>query len=77
MKLISSTGGIISAGGRLMRDPLVQQGLHKVLQAKDKLKVEMSVDERDDLNLKTHSAIQLCLADEVLRVTDEDSTTSL
>jgi len=38
----------------------------------------MSEDEKEELEMKAHSAIQLCLADEVLReVADEDTAAGL
>ena len=38
----------------------------------------MSEDEKEELEMKAHSAIQLCLADEVLReVADEDTAVGL
>ena len=57
---------------------LVQQGLLKVLSGKDKLPESISEDEKEELEIKAHSAIQLCLADKVLReVTDEDTAGGL
>ena len=50
-----------------MRALLVQQGLLKVLSSKDKLPESMSDDEKEELEMKAHSVMQLCLADEVLR----------
>jgi len=50
-----------------MRALLVQQGLLKVLSVKGKLPEYMSEDEKEELEMKAYSAIQLCLADEVLR----------
>ena len=61
-----------------MRALLVQQGLLKVLSGKDKLSESMSEDEKEGLEMKAYSAIQLCLPDEVLwEVADEDTATSL
>ena len=61
-----------------MRALLVQQGLLKVLSGKGKLPESMSEDEKEELEMKAHSAIQLCLADEVLReVADEDTAAGL
>ena len=58
-----------------MRALLVQQDLLKVLSGKGKLPESMFEDEKEELEMKGHSAIQLCLADEVLReVTDEDTS---
>ena len=47
-----------------MRALLVQQGLLKVLSSKHKLPESMFENEKEELEMKTHSAIQLCLADE-------------
>jgi len=61
-----------------MRALLVQQGLLKVLSGKGKLPESMSEDEKEELEMKAHSAIQLYLADEVLRkVADEDTVAGL
>ena len=61
-----------------MRALLVQQGLLKVLSDKGKLLESMSEDKNEELEMKAHSTIQLCLADKVLReVTDKDTVTSL
>ena len=46
---------------------LVQQGLLKVLSGNGKLSEFISEDEKEELKMKAHGAIQLCLADEVLR----------
>ena len=57
---------------------LVQQGLLKILSGKDKLPESMSEDEKEELEMKAHSVIQFCLADEILReVADEDTTAGL
>ena len=57
---------------------LVQQGLLKVLSGKDKLPEFMSDDVKEELEMKGHSAIQLCLDDEVLQeVADEDIAAGL
>ena len=50
-----------------MRAHLVQQGLLKVLSSKGKLPESMSEDEKEELEMKAHCAIQFCLADKVLR----------
>ena len=50
-----------------MRALLVQQGLLKVLSGKGKLPECMSEDEKEEFEIKAHSAIQLFLADEVCR----------
>ena len=61
-----------------MRALLVQQGLLKVLSGKDKLPESISKDEKEELEMKAHSAIQLYLADKVLReVADEDTAAGL
>jgi len=61
-----------------MRALLVQQGLLKVLSGKDKLPESISDDKMEELEIKTHSAIQLCLADKVLReVANEDTAAGL
>ena len=45
---------------------------------KGKLPESMSEDEKEELEMKAHSAIQLCQADEVLReVADEDTVAGL
>ena len=46
-----------------MRALLMQQGLLKVLSGKGKLPEFMSDDEKEELEMKAHSAIQLCLAE--------------
>ena len=57
---------------------LVQQNLLKFLSGKDKLSESMSEDEKKELEIKAHNAIQLCLADKVLReVVDKDTAASL
>ena len=61
-----------------MRSLMVQQDLLKVLSGKDKLPKFMSEDEKEEPELKAHSAIQLFLADKVLReVADEDTDVGL
>ena len=61
-----------------MRTLLVQQSLLKVLSSKDKLPKSMSDEEKEELEMKAHNFIQLCLADEVLQeVADEDTVVSL
>lgn len=45
---------------------LLQQFLHKVLLRQDKLLVEMSTEEKDDLSLRATSITRFCLANEVL-----------
>ena len=56
----------------------LQQGLLKVLSGKDILSKFMSEDEKEELKMKTHSAIQLYLTNEVLRkVFDKDIVVSL
>ena len=57
---------------------LVQQDLLKVLSGKDKLPEFIYEDEKEELEMKEHSVMQLCLANEVLReVVDEDTAASL
>lgn len=57
---------------------LFQQGIHIVLQGKDKLPAEISTNEKDGLDLKAHVVIQLGQVDEVFReVANEDYTASL
>jgi len=57
---------------------LVQHDLLKVLSGKNKLMKSMSEVEKEELEMKVHSAIQLCLDDEVLReVADEDIVADL
>ena len=61
-----------------MRALLVQQDLLKVLSGKDKLPKSIADDEKEELEMKAHTVIQLCLADEVLReVADEDTAAGL
>ena len=57
---------------------LVQHDLLKVLSGKNKLMESMSEDEKEELEMKVHSVIQLCLDDEVSRqVADEDIVADL
>ena len=52
--------------------------LVEILSCKNKLLEYMSEDEKEELKRKAHSAIQLCLADEIfLEVVDEDITVNL
>ena len=61
-----------------MRALLVQQGLWKALKGKDALPAMLSDEEKEDLLVQAHSAIQLSLADEVLReIVDEDTAARL
>ena len=61
-----------------MRALLVQQGLWKALKGKDALPAMLSDEEKEDLLVQAHSAIQLTLADEVLReIVDEDTAVGL
>lgn len=53
---------------------LTQQGLYKILLGKDKLPTPMKEDEREELDIKTLSVIQLCMYDEVLRDVAEKMT---
>ena len=50
-----------------MRALLVQQGLLRALEGKDSLAAQLLEEEKEDLLEHAHSAIQLSLADEVLR----------
>ena len=57
---------------------LEQQSLLKVLSGKNKLSESMPEDEKEELEIKAHGVIQLCLANKILReVANEDTTTSL
>ena len=50
----------------------------RVLSGKHKLPEFMSEDEKEELEMKAHNAIQFCVADEVLQeVADEDTTAGL
>ena len=61
-----------------MRSLLVQQGLWKALKGKNALPTTLSDEEKEDLLERAHSAIQLSLADEVLReIVDEDTAVGL
>lgn len=48
-----------------MRGMLVQQGLVKALMGRSKMPETMSEEEKEEMDEKALSAIQLCLADEV------------
>ncbi|KAK2973986.1 hypothetical protein RJ640_020432 [Escallonia rubra] len=50
-----------------MRDVLIQQGLLKALKGKQGLPDTMSDDEKEDMLERAHSALLLCLANNVLR----------
>lgn len=52
-----------------MRGVLVQQGLVKALMWRSKMPETMSEEEKEEMDEKALSAIQLCLADEVLEET--------
>ena len=57
---------------------LAQHGLHKILQGKLAKPVGMSDEDCEELDLKTTSTIQLCLADDVIyNVIDEEMATGL
>ena len=56
-----------------MRAMLVQQGLYKALERKSKLPDKYSEDEKEELDMKALSAIQLSLADDVLREVEEET----
>ena len=57
-----------------MRAILMQQELLKAVFNNDKLPESMSEDEKEELEMKAHSATQLCLDDEVLREVDDEDT---
>ena len=57
-----------------MRAILVQQGLITALSGIEKLSDSLSDDQKDELMEKAHSAILLCLGDEVLREVADVST---
>lgn len=59
-----------------MRAVLVQQGLLKALSGKDKLPSTLSEEQKDDMLERAHSAILLCLGDEVLREVADEKTAS-
>ena len=57
---------------------LVQQGLSKALKGKDALPTTMYDEEKDELKEKTHSAILLCLGNEVFcEVVEKDMAAKL
>ena len=56
---------------------LVQQGLHKALQGKKSKPATMTDDDWEEMDLKAASTIQLCLADDMYNVMDEDTATGL
>jgi len=61
-----------------MKALLVQQGLSKVLKGKDALPESLTEDEKEEILKRAHSAIQLCLRNEVLReVVKEDTAANL
>ena len=49
-----------------VKDLLVQQGLHKVLDGATKKPATMTTSDWEDLDARALSTIRLCLADEVL-----------
>jgi hypothetical protein len=57
-----------------MRAVLTQNGLKKALDGKTKKPVSMTDEERDELDEKALSSIQLCLSKEVLREVVNEST---
>lgn len=57
-----------------MRALLVQQGLLKALKGVNALPTTLSDDEKEDILERAHSAILLCLADEVLREVADETT---
>uniref|UniRef100_A0A2N9EX70 Reverse transcriptase Ty1/copia-type domain-containing protein n=1 Tax=Fagus sylvatica TaxID=28930 RepID=A0A2N9EX70_FAGSY len=60
-----------------MRTLLVQQGLLRALKGKDSLPTQLSEEEKEDLLERAHSAIQLSLADEVLREVVEEKIANI
>jgi hypothetical protein len=61
-----------------MKALLVQQGMSKTLKGKDALPESLTGDENEEILEKAHSAIQLCLSNEVLReVVEEDTAAKL
>jgi hypothetical protein len=61
-----------------MKALIVQQGLYKALKGKDALPQSLSEDKKEEILEKTHSAIQLCLNNEVLcKVVEEDTAAKL
>lgn len=61
-------------GRTKMRGMLVQQGLVKALMGRSKMPETMSEEEKEEMDEKALSAIQLCLADEVLTEVLEETT---
>ncbi|KAF8379306.1 hypothetical protein HHK36_028739 [Tetracentron sinense] len=62
----TSGGSLSSAKGSLVKDLLIQQGLHKTLKGKSKKSESMSDDKWEDLELQATSTIRLSLSDDVL-----------
>ena len=57
---------------------LVQQTLHKTLQGKSSKPVGMSDEDQEEMDLKTASMKQICLAEEIMyNIVDEETTTRL
>jgi transposase InsO family protein len=59
-----------------MKALLVQQGLSKALKGKEALSESLKEEEKEEIMEKAHSAIQLCLSNEVLREVVEEDTAS-
>ena len=56
----------------------MQHSLHKTLQDKPSKPVGTSDEDREEMDLKATSTIQLCLADEIMyNMMDEEMVTSL
>jgi len=61
-----------------VRDLLVQQGLHKVLDEENKKPYSMTTSDWEDLGAQALSTIMLCMADEVLfNIVEESAMASL
>ncbi|KAK3014440.1 hypothetical protein RJ639_010085 [Escallonia herrerae] len=56
-----------------MRDVLIEQGLLKALKGKQGLPDTMSADEKEDKLERAHSALLLCLADNMLRKVSQET----
>ncbi|CAA0807939.1 Unknown protein [Striga hermonthica] len=70
---INSPPRIVSVCGA-SRCGLVQQGLFKALEGKEKLASTLSDEQKDEIMEKAHSAILLSLGDEVLREVASEKT---
>nr|CAD1818064.1 unnamed protein product [Ananas comosus var. bracteatus] len=61
-----------------MRAVLTQQGLQKALLGKEKMPDSLTAEQKEEIDDKALTAIQLCLSDEVLReVLDEKTAAGL